>query len=134
MIGVGVIGYGYWGPNLVRNFSETPGCRVVAVSDMRPARLDAVRGRYPAVRTTTDFYEVINAPDVDAVLSRFFGRDVDIQRSLADRDWLEAQIDLEQFAGQSVQILFKTFQTDTQGCDWNAWSDPRIVTRSTIPP
>jgi predicted dehydrogenase len=67
MIGVGVLGYGYWGPNLVRNFSEAPGCRVVAVSDLRAQRLEAVRGRYPAVRATTDFREVINAPDVDAV-------------------------------------------------------------------
>jgi 4-amino-4-deoxy-L-arabinose transferase-like glycosyltransferase len=64
-----------------------------------------------------------------------FGRDVDIQRTLADRDWLEEQIDLEQFVGQRVDILFKTFQTDSQGCDWNAWSDPRIVSRlSAIPP
>jgi len=39
MIGIGVIGYGYWGPNLVRNFSDVPGCRVVAVSDMRSERL-----------------------------------------------------------------------------------------------
>ena len=36
MIGVGVIGYGYWGPNLVRNFSRRAGCRVVAVSDCVP--------------------------------------------------------------------------------------------------
>ena len=67
MIGVGVLGYGYWGPNLVRNFSEAPGCRVVAVSDMRAQRLEALRGRYPAVRATTDYREVVNAPDVDAV-------------------------------------------------------------------
>jgi predicted dehydrogenase len=62
------VGYGYWGPNLVRNLSETPGCRVVVVSDLRPARLDAVRSRYPAVRTTTDVNDVVNAPDVDAVV------------------------------------------------------------------
>jgi predicted dehydrogenase len=67
MIGVGVLGYGYWGPNLVRNFSESPGCRVVAVSDLRAQRLEALRGRYPAVRATTDYREVVNAPDVDAV-------------------------------------------------------------------
>jgi predicted dehydrogenase len=67
MIGVGVIGYGYWGPNLVRNFAEAPGCRVMAVSDLRTQRLDALRGRYPAVRTSTDFREIIDAPDIDAV-------------------------------------------------------------------
>jgi predicted homoserine dehydrogenase-like protein len=39
VIKVGVIGYGYWGPNLVRNFSEVSGSNVVAVSDLRPERL-----------------------------------------------------------------------------------------------
>ena len=68
MIGVGVVGYGYWGPNLVRNLSETPGCRVVAVSDLRPGRLDAVRSRYPAVRACTNYDELLQAPDVDAVV------------------------------------------------------------------
>jgi predicted dehydrogenase len=67
MIGIGVLGYGYWGPNLARNFSTAPGCSVKAVADLRQGRLDAVRGLYPAVRTTTDFAEIISAPDVDAV-------------------------------------------------------------------
>ena len=60
---------------------------------------------------------------------RLFFREVDIQRNLADRDWLEAEIDMEPFAGQSVDILLKSFQTGSQGCDWNAWSDLRIVSR-----
>jgi predicted dehydrogenase len=67
MIGVGVIGYGYWGPNLVRNFSETLGSRVVAVCDLRPERLVLVQGRYPAVETTTDYRELLANPRVDAV-------------------------------------------------------------------
>jgi predicted dehydrogenase len=68
MIGVGVIGYGYWGPNLVRNFAETACARVAAVSDLAPARLDAVRARYPAVSTTTDHRALIEDPAVDAVV------------------------------------------------------------------
>ncbi len=68
MIGVGVIGYGYWGPNLVRNFSELPGARVVAVSDLQPERLAKVRARYPSVRTTEDHGDLINHPAVDAVV------------------------------------------------------------------
>ncbi|HET6962389.1 MAG TPA: glycosyltransferase family 39 protein [Terriglobia bacterium] len=60
---------------------------------------------------------------------RLFFREVDIQRNLADRNWLEAEIDMEPFAGQSVDILLKSFQTGPQGCDWNAWSDLRIVSR-----
>ena len=48
MIGVGIIGYGYWGPNLVRNFSDLPGSvRVVSVCDLRAERLAQVQARYP---------------------------------------------------------------------------------------
>ena len=67
MIGIGVIGYGYWGPNLVRNFSEVPDARVVAVSDLRRERLAAVRQRYPALETTTDFRELVANPHIEAV-------------------------------------------------------------------
>ncbi len=68
MIGIGVIGYGYWGPNLVRNFSEQEGARVVMVSDLRPGRLDLVRKRYPAIETTGDCASLIDNPAVDAVV------------------------------------------------------------------
>jgi predicted dehydrogenase len=64
---VGVIGYGYWGPNLVRNFAEASGARVVAVSDLRPDRLATVRDRHPAVRLTTDLRDLLADPSVDAV-------------------------------------------------------------------
>lgn len=67
MIGVGVIGYGYWGPNLVRNFAEVPGARVVAVSDLRPERLAQVQARYPAVKTTTNYRDLITDPAIDAL-------------------------------------------------------------------
>ncbi len=56
---VGVIGYGYWGPNLVRNFAETPDAEVVAVADVKQDRLDLVRRRFPAVEVTSDFHRVI---------------------------------------------------------------------------
>lgn len=67
MITVGVIGYGYWGPNLVRNFSEVPGARVGAVSDLNPARLAKVKERYPGVTVTTDYRELLADPKIDAV-------------------------------------------------------------------
>jgi predicted dehydrogenase len=67
-LSVGVIGYGYWGPNLVRNFGEIPGARVAAVSDLRGERLAQVRDRYPAVRTTPDHRELLADPAIDAVL------------------------------------------------------------------
>ena len=67
MINIGVIGYGYWGPNLVRNFVETSGATVRTVADLDSRKLEAVQRRYPAVKTTTDFMELINDPGIDAV-------------------------------------------------------------------
>src|SRR3954447_1278864 len=64
---IGVIGYGYWGPNLVRNFSETTNGTVAAVADLDPKKLAQLNKRYPAVRTTTDFQEVLRDPTIDAV-------------------------------------------------------------------
>ena len=49
MISIGVIGYGYWGPNLVRNFNETPGARVAWVTDLSAQRIAPVPLRYPAI-------------------------------------------------------------------------------------
>ncbi|HRX05775.1 MAG TPA: Gfo/Idh/MocA family oxidoreductase [Kiritimatiellia bacterium] len=67
MINIGVIGYGYWGPNLVRNFLECGAAEVKAVSDLRADRLKQVAGRYPAVKTTADHRELLADPGVDAV-------------------------------------------------------------------
>jgi predicted dehydrogenase len=68
MIRVGVIGYGYWGPNLVRNFSDLADARVTLVADRRPERLEQVERRYPGVRVTTDAADLIADPAVDAVV------------------------------------------------------------------
>lgn len=68
MIGIGVIGYGYWGPNLVRNFSEVSGSKVVAVSDLRSERLALAKSRYPMIKTTTNHNELIADPAIDAVV------------------------------------------------------------------
>ncbi|MBM4430992.1 MAG: Gfo/Idh/MocA family oxidoreductase, partial [Chloroflexi bacterium] len=63
----GVIGYGYWGPNLVRNFVEAPGSQVVAVSDLRPERLALARSRYPTIEATTDYRELLDDRRIDAM-------------------------------------------------------------------
>jgi predicted dehydrogenase len=68
MINVGVIGYGYWGPNLVRNFMSAPGSSVVGVCDLRPERLAAVKKLYPSVKTYSDPAELVRDPSVDAVI------------------------------------------------------------------
>ena len=67
VIKVGVIGYGYWGPNLVRNLFEVADTQVVAVSDMRQDRLDQMSSRYPSVLATTDFEDLLNDPSIDAI-------------------------------------------------------------------
>jgi predicted dehydrogenase len=66
-LGVGVIGYGYWGPNLVRNFMGDTGTRVVAVCDRSSDRLAEVNRLYPSVGTTTDPRDVFRNGDIDAV-------------------------------------------------------------------
>jgi predicted dehydrogenase len=67
MINIAIIGYGYWGPNLVRNFSELPNAKVVAVADLDKSRLELVARRYPNVRTTTDIQEILGDTSIDAV-------------------------------------------------------------------
>lgn len=67
MLGISVIGYGYWGPNLVRNFSQVPNARVVSVCDQRPERRAQVEAVYPAIRTCADVRDIWSNPAVDAV-------------------------------------------------------------------
>jgi predicted dehydrogenase len=67
MIKLGVIGYGYWGPNLVRNFMEAQGSTVVAVCDLRPERLAVVQNRYPSIRTLTKWQDLLNDSEIDAL-------------------------------------------------------------------
>jgi predicted dehydrogenase len=67
VISIGVIGYGYWGPNLVRNFAEAPGARVGFVTDMRPERLAQLTARHPTAKVSTDYRDLISDASVDAV-------------------------------------------------------------------
>ena len=66
MIGVGVIGYGYWGPNLVRNFSSCALTDVVAVCDADPARLEAIGRNYRDVKLVASLDQLLEMP-IDAV-------------------------------------------------------------------
>jgi predicted dehydrogenase len=67
VINIGIVGYGYWGPNLVRNFAETPGANVAMVADLDTSKLAIVNKRFPAVKTTTDFRDLLSDPGVDAI-------------------------------------------------------------------
>ena len=68
MLKVGVIGYGYWGPNLVRNFMACPEAVVTAVSDLLEDRLLPLRKLYPSLNTTSNSAELINDPSIDAII------------------------------------------------------------------
>jgi predicted dehydrogenase len=67
MLRIGVIGYGYWGPNIVRNFNTANGSQVVMVCDMNQQSLKKVKKAYPDMRVTPDCIELIKDPQVDAV-------------------------------------------------------------------
>jgi predicted dehydrogenase len=67
MIKVGVIGYGYWGPNIVRNLHGLDSTRVEMVCDKNPSALARARKAYPSVRAVLDPAEVLRSPDIDAV-------------------------------------------------------------------
>ncbi len=67
MINIGVIGYGYWGPNLVRNFVVSDGLNVLKVADLKPENLKKINKLYPAIETTTQVKEIFDDPRIDAV-------------------------------------------------------------------
>lgn len=68
MIRIGVIGYGYWGPNLVRNFHELETASVCSLSDMSPDRLALAANRYASIQTTTEPHKLVSDPQLDAIV------------------------------------------------------------------
>ena len=67
MIGIAVIGYGYWGPNLARCFAETDGCRLEAIADQSPEALARAEKRHPHARLLADWRDALTDPRIDAV-------------------------------------------------------------------
>jgi predicted dehydrogenase len=67
MTNVAVVGYGYWGPNLVRNFAEVQGANVAAVVDADAKKLEVVRRRYPAIQCCTRLQDVLEDSSIEAV-------------------------------------------------------------------
>lgn len=67
IVNIGIIGYGYWGPNLVRNFTEVSGAKVVAVSDFKQEMLTKVQARYPNIKVTTESQDLFENPKIDAI-------------------------------------------------------------------
>lgn len=67
MLNIGVIGYGYWGPNIVRNFNANDGSKVIAVCDKNPSTLKKVTRFYPDTKCMTSPDDVLGSPEIDAV-------------------------------------------------------------------
>jgi predicted dehydrogenase len=68
MLNCAILGFGYWGPNLVRNFNSVSECKVKYVCDFRDERLSLVNKQYPSILTTKDFDTVLNDSSIDAVI------------------------------------------------------------------
>lgn len=102
MVNVGVIGYGYWGPNLVRNFNSLAGVRVLKVADLKPDRTAKVKVQYPHIETTNSPNEVINDPSIDAIL---IATPINSHYELAKRALLEGKHVLVEkpLAGSSIE-------------------------------
>ena len=67
MLRFGVIGYGYWGPNIVRNLYGLDSASVVSICDKSISSLERAKKAYPGVHVTTDCAELMTAPDIDAI-------------------------------------------------------------------
>ena len=67
MLNLAVVGYGYWGPNIVRNVMDRPELELWGLCEMNADRVAKFTSRYPGVRTTDSFQEVLDDPTVDAV-------------------------------------------------------------------
>jgi len=67
MINIGVVGFGYWGPNVVRNFQGLPGCQVVAICDLTANSQKRARQLYPLVKVTGDPCEILTSKEIDVV-------------------------------------------------------------------
>ena len=67
MIRLGVIGCGHWGPNHIRIFSQTANSQVIVCADLDEDRLKSIKALFPTIRTTKDYREILQDPDIDAV-------------------------------------------------------------------
>jgi predicted dehydrogenase len=67
MMNFGVIGYGYWGPNIVRNLTTIEGSKVLTIADLDPSAQERARKAYPGIKITSDAMDVILSADIDAV-------------------------------------------------------------------
>ena len=67
MLTIAIVGCGYWGPNIIRNFNSLKDCKVKIICDLSEDRLAQMKSLYPEVETTSDYDKLINDPEIDAI-------------------------------------------------------------------
>ncbi|MBW2341473.1 MAG: Gfo/Idh/MocA family oxidoreductase [Deltaproteobacteria bacterium] len=67
MINIGIIGCGYWGPNLIRNYTQLPNCNMLMCCDSDEKKLNRMNTLFPGIQTTNDINQIITSPEIDAV-------------------------------------------------------------------
>lgn len=117
MVRLAVIGAGYWGPNLIRNFSQLPACELKAIADLEEENLKKISSSYRKVRRTSETEEVFEAREIDAVVIATTaethyelvkkalekGKDVFVEKPLALR--VEEGRELVQLARERDRVL-----------------------------
>src|SRR3989454_4546834 len=68
MVNIGVIGCGYWGPNLIRNLIKVKDCQVVAIADQSPERIEQVKYLSPGMKGTTVAEELVESDSIDGIV------------------------------------------------------------------
>jgi predicted dehydrogenase len=69
MVNIGVVGYGYWGPNVARNFNNCKGARLVSICDLNESRLKLAKSTFPFIETTSNPMDLMHSNDIQAVFS-----------------------------------------------------------------
>ncbi|MBI1922651.1 Gfo/Idh/MocA family oxidoreductase [Candidatus Poribacteria bacterium] len=119
MITIAVIGCGYWGPNLIRNFNELSNCKVLKVCDQKQGRLKFIGTRYPHIELCSEHRDVFNDPCIDAVClvtpvpthyalakeALLAGKNVFVEKPLAySTDQAKELIDLAERCGKVLMV------------------------------
>lgn len=68
MVKLGIVGCGYWGPNLIRNFNSISDAEVIICADLDEKRLDHIKSIYPKISTTKNYHDILKDKEIDAVI------------------------------------------------------------------
>ena len=84
-INVGVVGCGYWGPNLIRNFRSLPACRLKVMCDVNEGRLAHLHELYPEIQRETDYARLVEDPELHAIAIEYCENMIKWAKNLKDK-------------------------------------------------